>query len=187
MSPLLDATDHELMLQVGSGHTDRLALLFERHHRRLFGFFVRLGHSRSASEDLVQETFLRALRYAGTYRDTGAFLPWLYQVARNAASDALERGRHERGFTEGEADKLPAGGGQEPESVLHAEELETRLRRALARLPRDKRELVLLSRVREFDTAALAQMFACSTTLVRVRLHRSLRELREYFDDETQT
>ena len=63
-------------------------------------------------------------------------------------------------------------------------ELDVRLARALQRLPADKRELVLLSRVRQLSLADLAQLFACSVPAIKVRLHRSLRQLRDYFDEE---
>jgi RNA polymerase sigma-70 factor (ECF subfamily) len=60
------------------------------------------------------------------------------------------------------------------------------LQRALLRLPQDSRELVLLSRVRDLGSDDLAKLFACSQSAVKVRLHRSLQLLREYFDEERQ-
>jgi DNA-directed RNA polymerase specialized sigma24 family protein len=60
------------------------------------------------------------------------------------------------------------------------------LQRALLRLPQDKRELVLLGRVRELGSEDLAQLFACSPSVIKVRLHRTLLLLRKYFDEERQ-
>ena len=54
------STDHELMLAVGEGDVDKLGLLFEKHHRHLFNFFVRQTSSHQTSEDLVQDKSLVA-------------------------------------------------------------------------------------------------------------------------------
>lgn len=65
--------DEQVMAQVRDGRVEMLAILFERHHVRLFNFFLRLTASRSASEDLVQEVFLRMLKYRHTYRGDSKF------------------------------------------------------------------------------------------------------------------
>lgn len=183
MSVLPDqSTDEQLMLQAAAGGPAPLAVLFDRHHRKLLTFFVKLGHGRHGGEDLVQETFLRMLRHAASFRTDGRFLPWMYQIARNAAADAWrERPREETCA----AEVLEGLAGAEPDSPEHAhglQQTEQRLQRALQMLPRDKRELVLLSRVRQLGTDDLARLFACSATAVKVRLHRSLLELRAYYD-----
>ncbi len=176
-----DLSDEALMQQAAARGTEALAVLFDRHHRKLLTFFVKLGHGRTGGEDLVQETFLRMLRYAGSFRHDARFTPWMYQIARNAAADAFHaRPREElydnevlEGFSEA---------AQGPDRAHSLGETEQRLQRALLMLSRDKRELVLLSRVRQLHTDELASLLGCSATAVKVRLHRSLEELRGYFD-----
>jgi RNA polymerase sigma-70 factor (ECF subfamily) len=183
MPTLSDQTDHELMVQTGKSSPEPLAILFDRHHVRLFNFFRKLGHSRPASEDLVQDTFLRMLRFAAGYRDTGRFMAWMYQIARHAAADA--GGKHSRAPTcETELDELPGDASTDPERQHELHDTEQRLLRALQRLPPERRELVLLSRVKELTTEDLARLFDCSSAAVKVRLHRSLQQLREHFADD---
>src|SRR5690606_7175346 len=86
--PLTASDDHELMLAVRDGRINDLAELFKRHHVAVYNFFRRLGHARSDAEDLVQETFLRMLRYASGYVADGHFGAWMYRIARNVAADA---------------------------------------------------------------------------------------------------
>lgn len=178
-----EPTDHDLIQQVAAGHPERLALLFDRYQRRLFSFFLRLGHGRSASDDLVQDTFLRMLRHAATYRGAGHFAGWMFSIARNVANDAWQQ----RALLEPLADELeallPAHADHDPPALQEQAMLEQRLQLALLRLPRDARELVLLSRVQELDNAALALLFDCSIGAVKVRLHRTLQQLRKYFDE----
>jgi RNA polymerase sigma-70 factor (ECF subfamily) len=75
------------MARVRDGELDLLAELFERHQRRLFNFFLRLAPGRSAAEDLVQEVFVRMLKYRHTFRSEAEFTPWMFALARNAAVD----------------------------------------------------------------------------------------------------
>jgi RNA polymerase sigma-70 factor (ECF subfamily) len=170
------------MLQVGTGRTNALAVLFGRYQRKLFNFFLKLGHGRTQSEDLVQDTFIRMLRYAGSYQDSGNYLGWMYQIARNVAADAYRALEDEELLEEDAEATLPGDPEQNPASTREQQELEARLQQAMAKLPRESRELVLLSRVRELSSEELAQLFDCSVNAVKVRLHRALLKLREYFD-----
>lgn len=177
-----EESDHNLMLQVGAGRTEALAILFERHYRRLFSYFRRLGHGRTFSEDLAQDTFLRMLRYADSFRETGCFLPWMYRIARHVAADALGRKLEGMPDTSVALDELPDSGSTDPEVRQLAQECEARLRLALARLPPEQRDLVLLSRVRGLALDDLASLFDCSTGALKVRLHRSLKALRVQYE-----
>jgi RNA polymerase sigma factor (sigma-70 family) len=78
-------SDRELMAKVRDGELELLAELFERHQRRLFNFFLRLAPGRSAAEDLVQEVFVRMLKYRHTFKSEAEFTPWMFALA-NAQS-----------------------------------------------------------------------------------------------------
>src|SRR5579863_7420762 len=80
------ASDTELMVSVRDGDLVKLGVLFERHQVGLFNFFLRLTGSRQLSDDLVQEVFIRILKYRKTFRQPGEFRPWLYKLARNAVA-----------------------------------------------------------------------------------------------------
>lgn len=171
------------MLQVGTGHVDGLAVLFDRYQRKLFNFFMKLGHGRTQSEDLVQDTFMRMLRYAGSYQQNGYFLGWMYQIARNVAADAYRNVEGEEALDEDHESSLPADAEHDPASATEHQELEERMQEALLKMPRESRELILLSRVRELGSEELAQLFGCTANAVKVRLHRALLQLREHFDE----
>src|SRR5690606_32933751 len=139
-----------------------LVVLFEPHHRKLFSYFRRLGHGRTGSEGLVQDTCLRMLRYAARFQETGSFLPWMYRIARHAAADAFGRTLDLVSDADVALDELPDTGNGDPEARQLGLESEARLRRALASLPPEQRDLVLLSRVRGLAPDDLASLFACS-------------------------
>jgi len=60
--------DQLVMLAVRDGDVERISVLFDRHHRMLFNFFLRLTTNRGLSEDLVQEVFFRMLKYRHTFQ-----------------------------------------------------------------------------------------------------------------------
>ena len=93
------------MWQVRDGEVEKLGVLFERHQRMLFNFFVRLTNDRELSEDLVQEVFFRMLKYRDTFQSGNPFRAWMFQVARNAHFDALRKSQREARL----ADSAPEG------------------------------------------------------------------------------
>ncbi len=59
----MDETDEGLMLAVREGDITKLGSLFDRHHAVLYDYLIRMTRSRTTAEDLVQEVFLRILKY----------------------------------------------------------------------------------------------------------------------------
>ncbi|HUR60536.1 MAG TPA: sigma-70 family RNA polymerase sigma factor [Opitutaceae bacterium] len=174
-------SDHALMLAVRDGELDALGELFERHHGPLFGFLVKLTGNRAAAEDIAQTVFQRMLKYRHTYRDDGSFTAWMYHLARRCAADHFRRANaaphaidpadlHEH------ADDAPHAAQnastRDDHALLHA---------ALARLDRDDREVLLLSRFQELSFAEISGILECSVGAAKVRAHRALRELREVY------
>src|SRR5690348_7346409 len=130
------------MALVSAGELSKLAVLFERHHRALFRYFVSMNRSRELAEDLVQDVFFRMLRYRASYDPAKPFTAWMYQIARNASLDqAAKRGAEVVGieeFTDRRNEPVSPAPGPE-EHAAHGQNLAV-LRRAIERLPEDKRE-----------------------------------------------
>src|SRR5271154_1040824 len=96
---------------VSNGEVAKMAVLFERHHRPLFRYFVSMNRNRELSEDLVQDVFFRMLRYRASYDAQQSFTAWMYQIARNASVDSAQKRRGEvigiDEFTEHKSDPAP--------------------------------------------------------------------------------
>ncbi len=168
------------MSQVRDGDVEKLGTLFERHHVRLFNFFLRMTGDRVVAEDLVQEVFVRMLKYRKSFRARGEFSAWMFALARNVSADHF--GRRGRAETAGEEElaALPAKGPLQPEQLEMAESLE-RLRAALLKLPDEKRELLLLTRSGGLTHEQIGRILGCSAGAVKVRVHRALRQLQQVF------
>ncbi len=175
-----ELSDNELMRQVRDGQVEQLGLLFERHHAKLFNFFLRLTNNHALSEDLVQEVFLRMLKYRLSYSGDSAFGPWMYQIARNAHYDALRKKRPEQPLEneEGESPEEAVCLDPLPDAQAHRQQELEFLKTALAQLPPDKREVLVLSRIQELKCEEIAQIVHCEPGTVRVRIHRALQDLK---------
>ena len=172
-------SDNALMEQVRDGQVARLAILFERHHVMLYNFFLRLTGRRGPSEDLVQEVFVRILKYRATYRSESRFTVWLFQIARNAHADHLRKQKPEVSIEE--QFEEPAGTEPPPSQRLEAEVDAALLRQALDRLPLRKREILLLSRYEDMKYKDIAQLLGCSIETIKTSVHRAVRDLRKIY------
>ena len=171
--------DHDLMLAVRDGDLDCMGELFERHHGPLFGYLAKLTGNRTAAEDIAQIVFQRMLKYRHTYRDEGSFTAWMYHLARRCASDHFRKSQPvsvDPSELESHADESrradESAASRDDHALLH---------RALGRLDRDDREVLLLSRLQELSFAEVAGILECSAGAARVRAHRALRSLRDHY------
>lgn len=172
-------TDEDLMRAVRDGDLPQLGVLFDRYHVPLFDFLSRMIGNAAAAEDLVQDVFVRILKYRATYRDEGRFETWLFRIARNARADYF-RTRPRSEPLGGEALERPSPGAG-PARQLEEERERQRLRCALLRLREDKRELIVLARYRGMKLDQIAALLDVDVGTVKVRLHRAVRELRDIF------
>jgi len=171
------------MAQVGSGEVAKLAVLFERHHRALVRYFVSLNRNRELSEDLVQDVVFRMLRYRTSYDPNQSFTAWMYQIARNANVDQAQKRRAEVVGIEEFNDRRPEPVSSAPgpeESAAKLQDLGL-LKRALDRLPQDKRELLVLSRFQDMKYEDIAAVLGCEVGTVKVRVFRAMRTLEQIY------
>jgi RNA polymerase sigma-70 factor (ECF subfamily) len=172
-------TDRELMLAVREGDVERFGVLFDRHHQRLYEFFYRLGGNAASSEDLVQEVFLRMLKYRHTFRADSEFRGWMYHIARTARIDRFRSQREETPLLESDLENVRGAGLPAPGDRIEEMERAELLQRALWRLPEDKRELLILARFQELKYEQIGSLLGIGVGTVKVRVHRAMVELRE--------
>lgn len=179
----MNVTDNQLMAEVGNGEVAKLAALFERHHRALFRYFVSLNRNRELAEDLVQDVFFRMLRYRTSYNATQSFTAWMYQIARNANVDQAQKRRAEVVGIEEFNDRRPEPASPAPgpeESAAKVQDLGL-LKRALERMPPDKREILVLSRFQDMKYEDIAAVLGCEVGTVKVRVYRAMRALEQIY------
>jgi len=171
--------DEQAMQEVREGDVGKLEVLFDRHHRALFHYFLRLNGSRAASEDMVQEVFFRILKYRKSYQPGTSFRAWLYQIGRNVSVDHVGRHKGEVALPEAAAELRSAE--EPPDRQLENKQETALLHRALADLPPEKREVLIMSRFLNLKYEEIASVLKCEVGTVKVRVYRALRELGDRF------
>ncbi len=169
------------MEEIREGRIEKMAVIFERHHVRLFNFFLRLSGNRSQSEDLVQEVFYRMLKYRSTYKGESRFTIWMYQIARNAHIDYLRKKKPEFPLEEQWSETISP----EPtpsEKVEYQQDIAL-MSKAFSRLSLKRREVLVLSRFQDMKYKEIAQLLGCHIGTVKAQVHRAIKELGEiYFE-----
>lgn len=153
--------------------------------RDAFAFALQLTRDREDALDVAQETVLRLFRSLGRFDAERPLRPWLLSIARNLVRDRWRRGRN-RQPVELEADLLvDVSEAGDPERRLRRLELQRRVWRALAELPEDAREIVVLRDYRDCSYAEIAEILEIPLGTVMSRLHRARARLARSLRDET--
>ncbi|MBX2815090.1 MAG: RNA polymerase sigma factor [Saprospiraceae bacterium] len=163
-------SDEEAMMEVQSGNTRMLSVLFERHHRRLYTYLFRTTRDRDLSEDLVQDTFEKIMRKRHTYRREYPFGGWLFRIAKNMLNDHY---RNQKLSTVGIEDfDAP----QDPRDVERSH-----IELALMRLKPEFREVLTLTKCQGMRYQEVANIIGISETGVKSRVHRAVKALKDSY------
>src|SRR3712207_3101284 len=126
---------------------------------------------RVLADDLLQTTFLSVVRGRGRYQPQTNLRGWLFAVATNAARDALRRTRRRRE----QSHEAPERG---IDPVLPDPAAARALQQALAELPAEQREAVLLHKMHELSFPEIAEVLGIGVSAAKVRAHRGYEKLR---------
>lgn len=157
------------------------------HIDALFGYAMALTHDRTVAEDLVQETYLRAVRAFGRLVPDSNLKSWLFAIMRNAWLNQLRHDRSGPAFVELDAEENDrvqwlAGTEPDPETELSREETRASVRAAIESLPVIYREVVVLRDIEGFTYQQIAAVLGCPAGTVMSRLGRARGRLRLLLD-----
>lgn len=149
--------------------------LYDRHTPRLFSVIRQYSDDGALSEDLMQETWIRAFRGLRSFRGEGQFATWLYRIARNTAFK-VSRSRRYRTFeeiTDVEAHALPAP------SIEKEWDLRMSLDSALAMLTPSMRTAVVMHDLEGYTHAEIGKRLRIAPVSSRTNLFRGRARLRD--------
>lgn len=181
--------DLTLAREAAQGRPEAFDLLVQRHQDRVYGVIHRMVTDREKAMDLTQETFLRAWRGLGRFEGQSAFFTWLYRIARNVV---MSQGRYDSArpkirvsldepfSSDGDGRRMEIeDGAAGPRDGLQVEEHRELVLEAIAALPQDFREIVILRDMQDRAYEEIAELLEVPIGTVRSRLHRARMELKE--------
>ena len=175
-----------------AGDESAFSALVERYRRELHLHCYRMLGSFEDSEDLTQETFLRAWRRRETFQGRSTFRAWLYRIATNACLDALERRPREPSggelpWLQPYPDRLldeVASSESEPDATLVAKEtVELAYLVAIQHLPPKQRAVLIVRDVLGWSAKETASLLETSVASVNSALQRAHAGLKEHLPE----
>jgi RNA polymerase sigma factor (sigma-70 family) len=170
-------TDEQAMTAVMQGDLDKSAILYERYKKPLLNFFLyhcidTRNTQRDDARDLVQQVFLRLLKYRHSYREGAMFKAWIYEISRNVLYDYSKKKIFNIGI-----ENMPDIADDDGDT----EDQYQNIHRALAQLSEQSREVLVLSRFQNMSYEEVGQVLGITVANVKVRVFRAIQQLRDVY------
>jgi RNA polymerase sigma-70 factor (ECF subfamily) len=179
------ADPRDLMQRYQDGDAGAFRELYALVAPRLLGYLLKMARSRALADDLLQQTFLKVHRARGAYVRGADPLPWIYSIAHRTFIDEARKTQRAivkvgsedhvpevaAGLTGESADRVdePRGDAEQAKAALDA----------LAQLPAQQREAVVLTKLEGKSVAEAAEIAGTTVGAMKVRAHRGYEALRK--------
>ena len=183
--------EKQLVARAKEGDFAAFAQLIEPHKTKIFSCVRRLAGNQEDAEDVVQDTFLKAIDKIDTFRGDSAFGTWLYAIALNEARGLLQR--QKQWDLKSIEEYLPSKGDHshdqspvklhdwlDPHSKLESKQLADIIDKGLAELPYVYREAFVLRYLEDLSVKEVAAMIDQSEAATKSRILRARLALRDY-------
>ena len=177
---MLAVAEHEQLpvARARTGEPEAWDTLFRRYQLPLYVYVFELLHDEQASLDLVQETFIAAVRHLGGLRDDAKFGSWLFGIAHQKCLQRWRKQKHAEPWSDELADTA-VDFGDSPDDLLIRQEQEAEFMNLLNLLPPPQRSVLLLHFVEDFSLEEIAQITGAQIGTVKSRMHYAKKALRK--------
>ena len=187
--------DAQLIERFKAGSPEAFDALFTRYQLSLHSFLVRMVQDKDAASDILQETFMCFIKNLGSYREENKFRAWIFTTANNLAVNHMQRKGIWKNMVSLD-DVGPAGNSSlaerlasreaGPDNFAQTHELGDKIKEAMAVLPPEQRQVMLLREFSGLSFKEIAQVLHCPIGTALTRMSRALAklrmELKEYDD-----
>ncbi|HEX2972607.1 MAG TPA: sigma-70 family RNA polymerase sigma factor [Tepidisphaeraceae bacterium] len=178
------SSDEDLMRRTQRGDRQAFSLLYERYSASVLSYLYRMMGNIEDVESIAQEVFLRAFRFAPTYRYPQKFSTWLFTITRNLAINYSRRRKRSpvRNVTElnlegVEINSDPYQVAQRSTDNVEKQEEIARMLKALDDLPTDQKEVIVLGVFQDMSYAEMEEITGTKAVTLRSRMFHGLKRL----------
>ncbi len=173
-----DVSDEALVVACAGGDTAALGTLFDRRQADVRRFLFRLsGTAERDLDDLVQSTFLQALKASARFRGHSSAKTWLYGIAANLVRHHVRGEVRQKNFLHALGDVVAEGAASADATAVRRQQVE-QLRAGVARLPHDQRVAFVLCDVEGVSGVESAALLGIPEGTLWRRLHQARSALR---------
>ena len=182
-------TDEELVARSKTGDTESFNQLVRRWERPIYALAYRTLGREEDARDVTQETFLRAFRALSGFKGDAKFSSWLYRIALNLCRDWMRKERRAPLVTvpEGvDVEDMAAERGptESVEDLAARAELGREVARAMAHLPAEQRQAIILKEYHGLTFQEIADLMRCPLSTVKTRVYQGLSTLRKQLGEQ---
>ncbi len=186
-------TDYELINGFINGNEKSIEILILRHKSKVYSYISLYIRSRDLADDIFQDTFLKVVQSirAGRYQDDGKFISWVMRIAHNLIIDHF---RHEKQMgivlnDDYETDLFNTHSLVEDnvEDVMVRRQMLRDIRRLIAELPEDQREVVIMRHYAGMSFKEIADMTGVSINTALGRMRYALINMRKMMTEKNIT
>jgi RNA polymerase sigma-70 factor (ECF subfamily) len=177
-------SDEDLMKRTQEGDKQAFSIVYERYSASVLSYLYRMLGNIEDVESIGQEVFLRAFRFAPTYRYPQKLSTWLFTITRNLAINSARRRKRSpvRNITELNLEGVDLSGDPYQVAARATDDLEkreeiARVLQALEGLPTDQKEVIVLGVFQDMSYAQMEEITGTKAVTLRSRMFHGLRKL----------
>ena len=167
--PRSERTDSELFLEAQKGDAASFNEIFHRYEKKVYVYCLRVLNDQELAHDAFQEAFMRLYQHRDRY-DGRTFMAWFFTIVRNVC---LNMRRNRKQTVPFETSRANLSHDRMPDVALHQE-----VASALAKLPEDYREAIVLYEYEGYAYKEIAEITGASIATVKIRIYRARKMLR---------
>lgn len=168
---MMTISDQELIHQLREGSLEALGNLYDRYRQLVFRTAMAITGDHEASNDLLQDVFLRLFRFANRIDEKRPLQPWLYRMTTNLAYTWVKRDQRWRRPLENLADWLVGPNRNQTHDTVEKLDDWDRLQRAVGQLPISQRVVVVLYYLNDLSLQEIGDILDIPVGTVKSRLH----------------
>lgn len=166
-------SDAQLLAQHVAGDTEAFTILVHRHRDRLWAVALRTTQDPEEAADALQDALISAFRRASQFRGESAVTTWLHRIVVNASLDRLRRRNVRATVALPEEQDVSRESLVDPTDHINQREMQLVITQALAELPADQRQAVLLVDIEGYTIEEAAKIIGCPSGTVKSRCSRA--------------
>lgn len=177
--------DLDLINEVRNGNRQAFTELMRRYQQRVYWTARRIVGDHEEADDIAQETFVKAYLALGDFRGDSSFFTWLYRIAVNLSLNVVRKRQVLGYLRQSEIINRILPAPEDPQKELEFAETQTRLDRAIGRLPEKQRAVFIMRYYDEMSYEEISRVLKTSVGGLKANYFHALRKVQEDMNDQT--